>query len=162
MVILTRKDFWTCELLFQKMMSGLWVFYRQTLIHYWLSGLPPLTHRKKIEEVVVGHCYARLTSEGSSATWYIATFEGKNDDGTNKMDNLMRVQDGRNSKWKHLPKRDLLNFHFESILGCKIDGKWNVSNERSITFLLRNHIQIIVLVERKFLIFRYDANWIIT
>ena len=42
-----------------------------------------------------GNFYVTLISEGSSDTWYIAMCEGKNDDGTYKMDHLMRVQDGR-------------------------------------------------------------------
>ena len=46
----------------------------------------------------------------------------------------MRVQDGRNLKWIHLTKRDLLNLHIDYILDCKINGEWDVSNERSITF----------------------------
>ena len=58
------------------------------------------------------------------------------------MDHLKRVQDGKKLKWKQLPKRDLLNLHLGSIIDCKIDGKWNVSNERSIICLLRNHTQI--------------------
>ena len=90
-----------------------------------------------------------LISEGTSDTWYIATCEGKNDNGnyTYKMDYLMRVQDGNNLKFKHPPKHDLLNFHIYSILYSKIEGEWNVSNERFITFSLRNHIQIDFLVE---------------
>ena len=107
----------------------------------------PNIHEEKNEDVVVGHCYATLINEGSSDTWYIATCEGKNDDGTYKMDHLMRVEAGRNLKWKPPLKHDLLNLHLDSILDCKIDGEWNVSNERSITFLLRNHTQIASLVE---------------
>ena len=99
-------------------------------------------HMKKNEDVVVGHCYATLISEGSSDTWYIAICEGKNDFGTYKMHQLMRVEVRRNLKWKHPPKRNLLNLHLDSILDCKIDGEWNISNGRSITFLIRNHIQI--------------------
>ena len=104
--------------------------------------------KDKNEDFVVGHCYATLIKEGSLDLWYIATCEGKNDDGTYKMDHLMRVQDRRNSKWKHPPKRDLLNLHLDSILDCKVDGEWDVSNERSITFSLRNHVQIDLIVEQ--------------
>ena len=86
-------------------------------------------------------------SEGLSDTWYISTCEGKKDDGPYKMNNLMRVQDGRSSKWKYPFKCDLQNLHLESVLNCKIDGEWNVSNERPITFLLRDHIQIELLVQ---------------
>ena len=62
----------------------------------------PNMHEDKNEEVVVGHCYATLITEGSSDTWYIASCENKN--GTYKMDHLMRVEAGSNLKWKHLAK----------------------------------------------------------
>ena len=88
---------------------------------------------------MVGHCYAKLIKERSLDTWYIATCEGKNEDGTYKMDHFMRVQDGSNLKLKRPTKPDLLNLHSEFILDCEIDGEWNVSNERSITFSLRNY-----------------------
>ena len=69
-----------------------------------------------------------LISERSSDTQYIATCEGKNDDGSNKMDHLMRARDGNILKWKHSPKPDLLNLHINSIIDCIIEGEWNVSN----------------------------------
>ena len=62
------------------------------------------------------------------------------------MDHLMRVRDGNSLKWKHPPKRDLLNLHINSNLDCKIERELNVSNKRS--FSLRNHIQIDFLVEQ--------------
>ena len=95
--------------------------------------------KEKNEDIVVEHCYATLIKEMSLDTWYIATCEVKNDDGTYKMDHLMRVQDGSNLKLKRPTKPDLLNLHTDSILDCEIDGEWNVSNERSITFSLRNY-----------------------
>ena len=55
---------------------------------------------------MVGHCYVKLIKEGSLDTWYIATCEGKNEDGTYKMDHLMRVQDGSNLKLKRPTKPD--------------------------------------------------------
>ena len=58
----------------------------------------------------------------------------------------MRIRDGNNLKWKHSPKRDLLNLNIDSILDSKIEGEWNVCNERS--FSLKNHIQIDFLVEQ--------------
>ena len=92
----------------------------------------------KNEDILLGNYYATLISEGSSDTWYIATCEGKNDDGTFKMDHLMRVGDGNNLKWKHPPKCDLLNLHIDSIPHCKIEEEWNDSNETF--FSLRNNI----------------------
>ena len=74
--------------------------------------------KEKNADIVVGHCYATLIKEGLLDTWYIATCEGKNGDGTYKMDHLMRVQDGSNLKWKRPNKPYLLNLHSESILDC--------------------------------------------
>ena len=104
--------------------------------------------KEKNADIEVGHFYATLIKEGLLDTWYIATCEGRNGDGTYKMDHLMRVQDGSNLKWKRPTKPDLLNLHSESILDCEIDGEWNVSNERSITFSLRNHNHIELLVKQ--------------
>ena len=50
--------------------------------------------KEKNEDIVVGHCYVTIIKERSLDTWYIATCEGKNEDGTYKMDHFMRVQDG--------------------------------------------------------------------
>ena len=63
-------------------------------------------YRKKKKDIVEVHFYARLISEGSSDTWYIAICEGKNDDGTYKMEYLIRIQDGNNLKSKHPLGRD--------------------------------------------------------
>lgn len=93
-------------------------------------------------KIVVDHCHATLISEESSETWYIATCKGKNDVRNYKIHHIMRVKDGKNLKWKNQPKPGLPNLHIDSIFECKIDGEWNVSNERSFTFSLRNHIQI--------------------
>ena len=61
-------------------------------------------HEDKNEAVVVGNCHAPLITEGSSDTWYwyIASCEGENEDGTYKMDHLMRVEAKSNLKWKYL------------------------------------------------------------
>ena len=72
---------------------------------------------------MVGRYYSTLISKVSSDIWYIATCEGKNDDGTYKMDHLMRIQNEKKSKWKHLLKPNLMNLLVNSILDCKIDGK---------------------------------------
>ena len=46
----------------------------------------------------------------------------------------MRVGDGNNLKWKHLPKCDLLNLDRDSILDCNIKRGWNINNERPTIF----------------------------
>ena len=131
---------------------GWWVLSVFTTNKHWsiidCRGFFPNKHEYKNEDVVVGHCYATLITEGSSDTWYIDTCEDENEDGTYKKVHLMRIEAGSSLKWKHPPKCDLLNLHLGFILNCKIDWEWNVSNERSLTFLLRNHTQIASLVER--------------
>ena len=37
----------------------------------------PNVHEEKNKDVVVGHCYTTLITEGSSDTWYIASCEGE-------------------------------------------------------------------------------------
>ena len=76
---------------------------------------------KKIKILVV-HYYATLIGERSSDTLYIATCEGKSDCGTYKVDHLIRIRDRNNLKWKHLPKRNLMNLHVNSILDCILKG----------------------------------------
>ena len=51
-------------------------------------------------------------------------------------------------KWKHPPKRDLLNLNLDSILDCKVDDEWDVSKKRSINFSLRSHVQVDLKVEQ--------------
>ena len=60
----------------------------------------------------------------------------------------MKVRVGKKLKWKHQPKGDLLNLHKDSILDCKIEGEWNISNIRYFTFSLKNHMRIEFLVEQ--------------
>ena len=69
---------------------------------------------------MVGHSYATLITEDM---WYTATCASENEDGTYKMDHLMRVEAGSNLKWKHPPKLDLLNLHLGYILDSKL--MWN-------------------------------------
>ena len=49
-------------------------------------------HEDKNENIVVRHSYATLITEGSSETWYFASCEGENKDGTYRMDHLKRVE----------------------------------------------------------------------
>ena len=97
---------------------------------------------KNDDNIMVGNYYVTLIMEGSTDTWYIASCEGINEDGTYTMDHLMRAEPGSDMKWKHPQKPDITDLHLASIVTCKIDGEWDVSNERSMTFLLRNHNEI--------------------
>jgi hypothetical protein len=99
-------------------------------------------------EIEIGKYYVTLMTEGKSNTWYIASCERKNDNGTYQMDHLMRLENGNNFKWKHPRKPDIMDLHPASILDCDVDGEWDVSNNRFLTFSLRNHIAIASLVEK--------------
>ena len=58
------------------------------------------------------------------------------------MHQLMRVQKGSNLLWKQPTKVDNANMHPASIVECIIDGEWDVSKERNISFKLQNHSYI--------------------
>ena len=91
-------------------------------------------------DIEVGKYYVTLISEGNCNTWYIASCETRNDNGTFQMDHLTRVKKGNDLTWKHPRKPDPLDLHPASILDCIVDGEWNVSNNRLMTFSLRNHV----------------------
>ena len=105
-----------------------------------------------IEETMeVGKYYVTLITEGKVNTWYVASCEGKNSDGTYEMDHLTRVQRGHNLKWKHPARLDKVNLRAESIIECVVDSEWDVSHERNMTFILRNHVYISNFVQKMFI-----------
>ena len=57
-----------------------------------------------------------------------------------KMDYLTRVHEGPNLKWKYPVKPYKDNLKAQSIVECIIDGEWDVSKERNMTYTLRNYI----------------------
>ena len=94
------------------------------------------------DTIKVGKYYITLIAERNINTWYVASCKGKNSDGTYEMDHLTRVQKGLNLKWKHHASVDKDNLRPESIVECAIDGEWDVSQERNLTYTLRNHVYI--------------------
>ena len=98
-------------------------------------------------EIKIGQYYVTLFVEGHTNTWYIASCEGKNADGTYEMHHLTRCQRGSNLKWKQPSRIDRENILPASIVECLIDGEWDVSLERNMTFTLRNHNNISDLVK---------------
>ena len=98
------------------------------------------------DEIAVGMYYVTLITEGKNDTWYIASCLEKHDNDRYKMEYLHRVQDKSNLKWKNGNEEpDILKA--ESIVICDIDGEWDVSKERNMTFTLRNHEYIDQLVK---------------
>ena len=64
-----------------------------------------------------------------------------------QMDHLTRVHEGSNLKWKYPVKLHKDNLKAQSIVECIIDGEWDMSKERNMTYTLRNHNYICKLVE---------------
>ena len=58
------------------------------------------------------------------------------------MDHLHRVNKNCNLKWKNPSKPDIVDMKPEHIFECKLIGEWDVSNERLMTYRLKNHEQI--------------------
>ena len=105
-----------------------------------------------IEDTIeVGKYYVTLLIEGEVNTWYVASCEGKNSDGTYEMDHLTRVQRGHNLKLKHPVWLDKINLRAESIIECVVDSEWDVSHERNMTFISRNHVYISDFVQKMFI-----------
>ena len=48
--------------------------------------------------------------------------------------------------WKYPARVDKVALKKESIVECPIDGEWDMSKERNMTFTLRNHAYIANLV----------------
>ena len=64
------------------------------------------------------------------------------------MDHFVRVKKGNNLTWKPPIKPDTLDLHSASILDCDVDGEWDVSNNRFMTFSLRNHNAINSMIDK--------------
>ena len=62
------------------------------------------------------------------------------------MDHLHRIKKISNFKWKSPSNPDIDNLVNAEIFECQIVGEWDVSNERAMTFSLRNHTDIDKLV----------------
>ena len=63
------------------------------------------------------------------------------------MEHLERVQHGNNWKWKHPPKPDCLYQYPASTVNCNVDGEWDVSNEKTTTFLMRKYTAISLKIQ---------------
>ena len=97
------------------------------------------------ERISVGMMYITLVSEGDVNTWYLAVCT-EECSGTYNMDFLQRVDKSSNLIWKHPSKPDRATLRPESIIQCVIDGDWDVSKQRNMTFTLRNHTYVDTLV----------------
>ena len=92
------------------------------------------------DKIEVGEMYITLISEAGVNTWYLATclnFDDAKD--YFEMEFLHRVDSSKNLKWKNPTRKDIDHLFKGSILSCVIDGQWDVSAQRNMTFTLRNH-----------------------
>ena len=65
-----------------------------------------------------------------------------------EMEFLHRVDSLSNLKWRYPSKNDKDKLKKESIISCAIDGDWDISAERNMTYTLRNHEVIEQLVKK--------------
>ena len=92
------------------------------------------------EEIKIGEDYVRLVNEGSLITWYIAKCTGYDENSSKyQMTHLHRVKKTSNLRWMHPRTPDIEDMFTESVVHCKIDGNWDISNERNMIFILKNH-----------------------
>ena len=109
------------------------------------------THAHNEEDLIkVGRYYITLMTEGKMNTWYVASCERKNPDGTYEMDHVSRVQRGPDLKWKQPAWIDKINLQAESIIECGFDDEWDILQEENMTFTLWNHAYISNLVKTMF------------
>ena len=74
--------------------------------------------------------------------WYLGYCISKNDDNSNRIEHLEQVKKWSNLKWKNPKVPDTTDIVAENIFECNIEGDWDVSKERFVTFTLRTHKQI--------------------
>ena len=103
--------------------------------------------REEEDDIKIGQYFVTLFVEGDKNTWYIASCEGINADGTYTMHQLMRRSKDSDLVWKQPVQIDKADLLPGSIVTCTIDGEWDVSKERNMTFTLRNHLYISDLVK---------------
>ena len=98
------------------------------------------------DAIEVGQNYITLIAEGDKNTWYLATCLKSMGDEQYEMEFLHRVAKSSNLKWKHPVRKDVDTLTKVSIISCVIDGDWDVSTDRNMTYTLRNHEYINQLV----------------
>lgn len=96
--------------------------------------------------IEVGMMYVTLISEADKNTWYLASCVHIENE-RYEMEFFHRVKKSSNLKWKHPIRKDHENLFKDSIISCVIDGEWDVSAERNMTYTLRNHEYINQLVD---------------
>ena len=114
------------------------------------NSADPMQAHNEEDLIKVGRYYITLMTEGKMITWYIASCEGKNPDGTYEKDHVTRVQRGPDLQWKQPACIDKINLQAESIVECGFDGEWDVPQEGNMTFTLWNHAYISNLVKTMF------------
>ena len=101
----------------------------------------------KHTEIEVNQIYVTLWIEKNKHTWYIGHCIGNNNDGTYKTEHLQSGNKSSNLKWKNSTFPDISDVNPENIFIHQIDGDWVISNDRNLTFTLKNHESIDNLVK---------------
>ena len=117
----------------------------EALIILWEKDNPIEIQHTEIE---VNQIYVTICIEKKPKnTWYIGHCIGNNNEGTFKIEQLHRVNKSSNLKWKNPTFPDISEVNPESIFIHQIDGDWDISNDRSLTFTLKNQESIDNLVK---------------
>ena len=103
-----------------------------------------------IPEYEINKIYVTLWLEGKLPTWYLGHCISKNysyriealDDNSYRIEYLEWVKITSNLTWKNPRVPDTADIMAENIFECNIEGDWDVSKERFLTFTLRNYKQI--------------------
>ena len=66
-----------------------------------VCSIPSKPKNNDQENIMVGKYYVTLMDENGKKLWYVACCEGRNEDGTYKMDHLVRAEKGKDCKWKY-------------------------------------------------------------
>lgn len=98
-------------------------------------------------EIEINQIYVTLWIEKNKHTWYIGHCIANNNDGTFRIEHLHRVNKSSNLKWKNPTFPDISDVNLENIFSYKIDGDWDISNDKNLTFTLKNHESINNLVK---------------
>lgn len=95
-----------------------------------------------------GELCVTLWTENKRRTWYLGYCVNHNSDKTYSVEHLHRVSKGSQLRWKHPPQQDIAEVSIDQILECVIEGDWDVSKERMMSYSLKNHKYIDQLVSK--------------
>ena len=99
------------------------------------------------DKVVVNELYVTLSMEQNTPTWYLGHCIARDPYGTVKIEDLHRTNLKLNFKWNNPNVPDIADIKTKDINVCKIVGEWDASNKWMLTYTLKNHEGIDILVQ---------------